>query len=339
MMKRIFLYLLVFVGLVSCENFETDHDDYKYTSGFFPYQYPVRTLVLGDYIYDNSNDNAHKFVISVAMGGVYENDRDREFQIRVDESLCNNVLFESGGDPVKPLPSNYYTLSSSEKIVIPAGKMNGGIEVQLADAFFSDPLAIKLGYVAPIRLISSADVDTILSGSPVVTDPNPVNEADWTVLPKNYTLFAVKYINEFHGTYFHYGSSSVKDASGATIENTTYSEKYVENNPTVKLVTTARYQVSMNISLQSAVMTGSVDLLLTFNGNTCTVTAPEGSGYTISGTGEFKTKAYNWGNKDRDGIVLNYTVADGTHTYEAGDVLVTRDRGVVMEVFSPVLTD
>jgi hypothetical protein len=67
--------------------------------------------------------------------------------------------------------------------------------------------------------------------------------------------------------------------------------------------------------------------------------APEGSAYTISGTGEFKTKAYNWGNKDRDGIVLNYTVIDGTHTYEAGDVLVARDRGVMMEVFSPVLTD
>lgn len=26
------------------------------------------------------------------MGGVYKNDRDREFQIGVDESLCNNFL-------------------------------------------------------------------------------------------------------------------------------------------------------------------------------------------------------------------------------------------------------
>lgn len=331
--------MLVFSFLVSCENFETDHDDYKYTSGFFPYQYPVRTLVLGDYIYDNTNDNAHKFVISAAMGGVYENDRDREFKIEVDESLCNNVLFESGGDPVRPLPSDYYTLSSSGKITIPAGKMNGGIDVQLTDAFFNDPLAIKLGYVVPIRLISSADVDTILSGSSSKPDPNFVNAADWDVLPKNYTLFAVKYINEYHGTYFHYGNSSVKDASGTTVGNTTYSEKYVENNPVSKLVTTARYQVSLNVTLQSAVMTGSVDLLLTFSGNTCTITAPEGSAYTVSGSGEFKTKAYTWGNKDRDGIVLTYTVANGTHTYEASDVLVARDRGVVMEVFSPVVTN
>lgn len=168
--------------------------------------------------------------------------------------------------------------------------------------------------MVPIRLIGSTDVDTILSGSPVVTDPNPVNAADWTVLPKNYTLFAVKYINGFHGTWFHYGNSSVNDAAGAEVESTTYSEKHVENNPTAKLVTTARYQVSVNVTLQSAVMTGSVDLLLTFNGNTCTVTAAPGSAYTVLGTGEFKTRAYNWGNKDRDGIVLSYTVANGTHT-------------------------
>ena len=85
-MKRLILLLIILVGLVSCENFEINHPDFDYTSGYFPYQYPVRTLVLGDYIYDNSNDNAHKFLISIAMGGVYENIRDREFTFQIDES-------------------------------------------------------------------------------------------------------------------------------------------------------------------------------------------------------------------------------------------------------------
>ncbi len=331
--------MLTFAALASCENFETDHEDYKYTSGFFPYQYPVRTLVLGDYIYDNTNDNAHKFVISVAMGGVYENDKDRNFSIRLDESLCDNLSFTAGGDVVKPLPASYYSLSSVEKITIPAGKMNGGIDVQLNDAFFNDPLAIKLGYVVPIRLISSADVDTILSGSPARTNPNLVKASDWSVLPKNYTLFAVKYVNEYHGTYFHYGSSSVKNTAGTTVENTAYSEQYVENNPTVKLVTTGRYQVSLSMNLNSTLMAGTVNMLLNFSGNNCTITAAAGSDYTISGTGEFKSKAYTWGNKQRDGIVLNFTVADGTNTYQASDVLVIRDRGIVMETFSPVVTN
>ncbi len=333
---KLFAFTLL-VFLMACKNFDSEHEDYIYTAGFFPYQYPVRTLVLGDYIYDNSNDNAHKFVISVAMGGVYENDRNREFEIRVDESLCDHLFFTADGDPVKPLPSNYYTLSSTDKIVIPSGKTNGGIEVQLTDAFFDDPSAIKQAYVVPIRLIGSADVDTILSGSSANPNPNLVNATDWNVLPKNYTLFAVKYINEFHGTYFYYGSSNVKDASGTEIEKTAYdTEKYVENNPTSKLVTTARYQVSLSLNFHSGIITGSYDLLLTFNGNNCTVTAPEGSPYTVTGTGEFKSQAYQWGNKERDGIVLNYTVSNGTVSYSANDVLVARDRAVVMEVFSPV---
>ena len=74
-MKKILSGLLLLTALFACENFEKDHPDYEFTAGYFPYQFPVRTLVLGDYIFDNTNDNAHKFVISVAMGGVYENKR------------------------------------------------------------------------------------------------------------------------------------------------------------------------------------------------------------------------------------------------------------------------
>src|SRR5690606_13295818 len=103
-MKRIFLILMIGGIFASCENFEVDHPDFDYTAGFFPYQYPVRTLVLGDYIYDNSNDNNHKFVISVAMGGVYENEKDRVFNFQVNNDLCDNVLFESTGDTIRAMP-------------------------------------------------------------------------------------------------------------------------------------------------------------------------------------------------------------------------------------------
>jgi len=336
-MKKIFLVLTLIAGLISCENFDIEHPDFTYTSGFFPYQFPVRTLVLGDYIYDNANDNAKKFVVSVAMGGVYENKQDREFQFEVDNSLCNNILFSSGGDAVKALPSNYYTLSSTNTIVIPKGKMNGGVEVQLTDAFFADPLAIKNTYVVPIRLKSSNDVDSILIGDSSNPNADPRVASDWTVAPKNFTMFAVKYINEFHGTYFHYGASTVKDAANAVVETTTYNEAFVEKNPTTKLVTSGRNQVTVSTNMHSAIMTGQINMVLNFSGNTCTVAAAEGSAYTISGTGEFKSKAYSWGNKERDGIVLNFTVSNGVNTYTASDVLVIRDRGVVMEVYSPVL--
>ncbi len=334
-MKRILLILTILSGLTACNNFNIEHPDFEYTSGYFPYQFPVRTLVLGDYIYDNSNDNAHKFIISVAMGGVYENTMNREFDIEVDESLCNDILFGANGDTIHMMPSNYFTLSSNSKIVIPAGKMNGGIEVQLTDAFFNDPLAIKLGYVVPVRLKGSADVDTILSGSSTNPNADIRIASQWAVAPKNFTMFAVKYINEYHGTYFHYGASKVKDNGGNELESKTYSEKYVENNPTAKLVTTGRNQVSLTTSLNSDVMTGEITMLLNFSGDKCTITGAEGAAYTVSGTGEFKSKAYSWGNKERDGIVLDFTVSIDDQTYEASDVFVIRDRGVVMEIYSP----
>lgn len=334
----LFSLVIIFIGFASCQNFDDNHPDYLYTSGYFPYQFPVRTLVLGDYIYDNSNDNAHKFLISVAMGGVYENKKDRVFNIEVDESLCENLLFKKGGNSVIAMPHNYYSLSSNQ-IIIPKGKVNGGVEVQLTDAFFNDPLAIKLRYVVPIRLIGSHDVDTILSGLSPNPNADPRDASQWTFAPKNFTMFAVKYINEYHGTYFRYGESLVKDASGKIIENTTYSEQYVEKNSTVKLVTTGRYQVSLSTFFQSDIMKGAVNMILTFNENECSISAPDESPYTISGTGEFQSKKYSWGNKERDGITLNYTISDGVNTYEAQDVLVIRDRGVVMELYSPVVVD
>jgi hypothetical protein len=335
-MKKLLFILFVAAGVVSCENFDIEHPDFEYTSGYFPYQFPVRTLVLGDYIYDNTNDNAHKFVISAAMGGVYENKKDREFEIEVDDNLCRNILFTSGGDTIKALPRSYYTLSSSNKLVIPSGKLNGGVEVQLTDAFFNDPKAIKNTYVVPIRLKSSSDVDTILSGSSLVANSDIRIVSQWINAPKNFTMFAVKYINEYHGNYFHYGSSKVKDAAGTELETTTYSTQYVENNAVAKLTTTARYQVTLPTTFHSTTMTGNYTLVLTFSGNNITVSAPAGSSYTISGTGVFVSKKYSWGNKSRDGIELNYKVANSTYTYEATEVLVARDRAVVMEVYDPV---
>ncbi len=341
-MKKVFFILVVILIGGACENFEDDFPDYDYTSGFFPYQTPVRTLVLGDYIYDNSNDNAHKFVISVAMGGVYENTRDRKFTIEVDENLCNNILFGRGLNQIKPMPRNWYTLKSDTEIVIPSGKFSGGVEVQLKEEFFQDPTTIGLSYVIPIRLKSSSDVDTILRGKPIIANPDERLTGDWIAAPKDFTMFAVKYINEYHGNYFRYGTAKLT-SGGATIRDSLYNqEKYVEKYPVHLLTTTARKQVSINATFATREgktadpMTGGYQLLLNFDANnSCTVSAPTGSPYTITGTGEFKTNAYTWGNKERNGIVLNYTISDGTNIYTAGDVLVARDRAVVMEVYKP----
>ncbi|GAA4444790.1 hypothetical protein GCM10023091_35510 [Ravibacter arvi] len=334
--QRLFSALVVIAVLHGCKNAEIDHPDFDYTTGYFPYQYPVRTLILGEDIYDNTNDNAHKFVISATMGGVYENERDRSFTFSVDESLCNNVSFGAAGAAIQPLPAGYYSLSSPGTIVIPGGKINGGVEVQLTDAFFDDPKSITLGYVVPLVLTGSNDVDSILAGSAGRTNPDRRITSDWIKVPKDFTMFAVKYINEFHGNYFHYGQANTSDAAGNRLDEQTYKKAYTEINDVKLLKTTARHQVEFTTHLQSKVMSGEIKMLLSFNGDQCTVTSAD-TNYVITGTGQFKKGAFEWGNKKRNGITLEYKVSDKVNIYEAKDELVVRDRAVVMELYNPVV--
>jgi Domain of unknown function (DUF1735). len=328
---------MLLVGLISCENQEAVFSDFDYTTGYFPYQYPVRTLVLGDYIYDNTNDNNHKFLISAAMGGVYKNTEDRVFNIELAPDLCKNVLFTSTLDTIHLMPSSYYTLSSSSQLTIPAGKVNGNIEVQLTDAFFDDPLAIKLGYVIPLRIVDVTGLDSVLRGSSSKTSPDCRVAGDWTVAPKDYTMFAVKYINPYHGKYLHRGVSNVT-SNNLVLETKRYHQKYVVDDEVWSLVTTAKNTVTVSGTLHSSLIVGTLKMDLTFNNDgTCTIKEATGSNYAITGNGKFVKDGDEWGNKKRDAIQISYQFTSGANNFSATDTLVARDRGVVMEVFKPTV--
>jgi hypothetical protein len=336
-MKKILIILTLAAGLVACENANIEFDDYLYTAGYFPYQYPIRTIILGDYIYPNENDNNHKFLISVAMGGVYENTQNRLFNVELAPALCNNVKFSASGDTIRLMPQSYYTIAASQ-ITIPAGKVNAGVEVQLKDAFFNDTLSTRLWYVIPMRIVNAVNIDTVLQGKSTKTNPDPRVAGDWSVIPKNFTMFAVKFINPYHGKYLHRGVSVVKDATSSTIETTAYRARYAEQNEIWSLVTTSNSTVTVSGSLRSSIITGSLKMDLTFAGNgTCTITQARGSAYTITGSGKFAEDAESWGGSKHDAIFINYQLSSGGNTYSATDTLAIRDRGVVMEVFNPVV--
>ena len=336
-MNKILIILMLCLGLIACSNQKNEFPDFAYTTGYFPYQYPVRTLVLGDYIYDNTNDNNHKFLISATMGGVYSNNKDRLFNIEVANSLCTNALFNTTSDTIRLMPPAYYTLSSKQ-IKIPAGQVNGGIEVQLTDAFFNDPLAIKLGYVIPIRIVSVASLDSVLRGKPLIVNPDPRVDAQWTILPKDFTMFAVNFINPYHGMYLHRGVSLVKNVSATILETNVYRTPYIVNNEIWSLVTTGRNQVTVQGSMRSTLIPGTLKMNLAFaTDGSCTITQATGSTFTITGSGKFMKDADEWGNEKRDAIYINYQLTSGTNTYSATDTLVVRDRAVIMQLYHPVV--
>jgi len=335
-MKKILFIMTIAAGMVACENEEPEFPDFDYTAGYFPYQYPVRTLVLGDYIFDNTNDNNHKFLISAAIGGVYANKQDRVFEIEVAPELCDNALFQSTLDTIRLLPPEYYTLSSSNTLTIPAGEVNGNIEVQLTEAFFDDTLAHRLGYVIPIRIVSTNSVDTVLRGKTSFNNADPRVSTQWEIEPKDFTMFAVNYINQYDGQYLHRGANQVKDGSGAALESTVYHTEHVVDNAVVKLTTAAKNQVVLQTNSRSGLYPGVLKMNLAFAGDeSCVITEADGSAYSVTGSGKFVNDGDEWGGKKRDAIHLTYQFTVGTDTFTATDTLVVRDRAIKMQLFTP----
>ena len=82
------------------------------------------------------------------------------------------------------------------------GDMWGYVEVQLKDAFFEDEKALSNNYVIPVVMKGQKGADRIITGEPLIDGDQPArtNSAYWSVLPKDYVLYCVKYIN--HGMAF-----------------------------------------------------------------------------------------------------------------------------------------
>ncbi|MVT08769.1 DUF5627 domain-containing protein [Chitinophaga tropicalis] len=343
-MKKIFAGLLMTAMLISCtKNKDVAYPDFDYQTVYFASQFPVRTIVLGeDLMIDNSLDNEHKVNIKATIGGTRDNRKDVIINFEVDESLCSNLYFSGTGPKVVPMPSAYYKLVS-DKITIPAGSILGGVEVQLTDAFFADPLSLVNTYVIPLTMKNVENADSILRGTPSVSNPNRCIDAHWTVKPRDFIAYAVKYVNPWHGSYLRRGKDVIVGKPGYTeLDRTVFRRKIYVEQDEVKGMTTR----SLSVVELPLVFTNSsggnipMNLLLTFDpkDNTCSISAA-GSGYTASGTGKFvkRGEKNSWGAQDRDAIYLSYTIDHPMMQITSADTLVLRDRGVSPEYYSPVV--
>lgn len=342
-MKKIFLLTflptIISVIFTACQNNDWEFPDYDYTTVYFAYQSPIRTICLGEDVYDTSLDNEHKCQIIATMGGVYKNNKNIDISIQVDNSLCEGLIFEETNTDILPMPSDYYSLSSN-KIKIDKGKIIGGVTVQLNDAFFNDPKSIVTTYVIPVVMTGVTNADSILSGIPLVDNPRRAVSSDWDVKPKDYVLYAVKYINKYDANYLRRGKDIITGSQNVT--NVRHAQ-YVEKDEVVSAITTRSLNTIAwehqtkdinGVSLNST-------LLLTFdNEGNCAITS-ESAGVTAIGSGKFVPKGdkNSWGNKDRDVLYLDYTIDYGDIQCVTTDTLVVRDRGMKAEWFTPKLKE
>ncbi|GEC72602.1 hypothetical protein FFL01_21410 [Flavobacterium flevense] len=325
-----------------CENGENEFEDFDTQNVYFPIQYPVRTIsLLEDSRIDNSIDLQKSFNIGVAVGGLRNNSIDRKVTIAVAPELVQNVT--TGGVPVLLMPSNYYTLASNE-ITIPAGSFSGTVKVQLTDAFFNDPLAVKTTYVIPLVIVSS-NTTGILSGVPVegVVNPDRRISEHWQAnfKPKDFTLFAVKYINKYQGKYLHKGKDDTLDAGGAVVSSDVYSTQYLEQNILTDLFTVGLSKSTMNRIGKSNATTSKMDL--TFGANGAITISTATGGLSVNGTGKFIARdeegALTWGGESRKTLILDYTYTAGTVNHHVKDTLVFRNDELKFEEFSIVVNN
>ncbi|WP_245877789.1 DUF5627 domain-containing protein [Spirosoma fluviale] len=335
--------LLLLAGMTvfsSCKNEEWIFPDFEYTTVYFAYQSPVRTITLGEDLYDTSLDNARKCKIMATKGGAYTNSTDITVDIAVDNSLCDRLLFGNNGQKVLPMPTSYYSLAANQ-IVIPKGSISGGVEVQLTDAFFADPAAIRNTYVIPVVMNKVQNADSLLRGKTTLAAPRRTVGSDWDITPKDYILYAVKYVNPWHATYLRRGKDIITGKDGNAAINKTQVRRgaYIENSEVCNLTTRSLQQVVFTNAIKA---TDGRDmpfrLILSFDEvNNCTITT-DATDYTVKGTGKFVKKGdlKSWGNQDRDVLHLNYEVDFKDAHLTTTDTLVVRNRGVVAETFIPV---
>ncbi|MDR0895940.1 MAG: DUF5627 domain-containing protein [Prevotellaceae bacterium] len=337
-MKKVFiLSLLTLAGLSfsGCHNGDWEFPNYEYSAVYFSYQSPIRTICLGEDVFDTTLDNLHQCQIMATIGGVYDNTKDIDIDIRVDNSLCNNIVFANTGVDIVPMPTNYYSLSSDSRITIPKGKMLGGVTVQLSDAFFADAKALTTNYVIPIVMTNVTGADTILAGKPLVSNPNRVDVNDWDVLPKDYILYAVKYINKYDANYLRRGKDVYSGAQTGTVIR---HNQYVEKDEVIDAITT-RSLNTIAWAYDAKDPDGNIidcTLLITFNENgECTISS-DSEGVIANGSGKFVAKGdkNSWGAQDRDVLYLDYTLQHHGITCAATDTLVVRDRGMKAEWFA-----
>ena len=212
-------------------------------------------------------------------------------------------------------------------------------------------------------MTSASGIDHILTGTPREgLTPSRTNTEDWDILAKDYVLYCVKYVNPWTGKYIRRGVDNVtencsttqiirKDFSLINTDLEHYTENPVNANDEVcgistKNMTQAIFPVSFNTSGASI----SCNLILTFNGNQCTISTDDenvtatGSGeYIVKGTELPQYKDYQWGSNNgqpvqRDILRLAYDVnfEDKNIQVSTADTLVVQTReSNKKEFFSP----
>ena len=383
-MKKVLFYIILMTGVffASCSNNNWDFPNHYFSTVFFGTQDPVRIITLGtDYQNDNTLDNKRQFQIVAAVSGFREVPHDVIIEFEVDNSLLDGVA------NLKPMPAHYYSILSDRILIRRGGRTIGGVTVQLTDAFFASQYALGLAepgrrplqphYVIPVRMTRVTGADYILSGTPAVgvDNPNRLREDDWDVLPKDFVLMGLRYINPWDGMYLRTGVDlidrivvEVVDGGETTVTVTerdslrTVPQRwaYIERAEVIRLTSYSLNELVIPLSYRNDDGTDlGMELRATFNANQEAVVSLHRAqnpalanirvfDVTVTGSGRYVVNGArnSFGQRDRDVLSLEYTVEFSIETYLPAfdetledDTVIHHPARVVTEWVKYVTTD
>ena len=304
-MKKITIAFLLLMGIMS-SCYEDYIKDFDYTSIYFMYQTDVRTFVVGE---------GMKIEVGAALGGIRENTRDRVVNFTMDDKLVTADILAAmkvGANYIKeavlpvtalkPMPTDYFTISDKGKMVIKAGQHSGSVVIKADSArFLQDAATLNPVYAIPFY-INTADADSVLPA-------------------KRYAVVALKYESMLFGNYWHGGVTTVKDATGKVIKTTNYFTSIPSPESKVMVLkTVAPFSLVTNkISDQAG------SLKITLNGNKVTVSQATGSKVEVLPDGESTYNQPKLLQNRKIFLRYKYANADGTTSF-AQDTLTFRNR-------------
>lgn len=245
--------------------------DFDFDAIYFTYQTNVRTFVVGE---------GMKIQVGVVLGGTSENNRDREVEFQLDNTLINSETLaamknstyghiKNAVTPVlefKELPSAYYTMSNNNKFVIAKGENAGMITVKAdSSTFLSDPDAIIPTYVLPFRL-TKADADSLRDG-------------------KNYTVIAFKFENMLFGNYWHGGVTTIKDGTGTVIDEVKYFTAIPSPDSKAWALTTTGPSTLVTNGVSDISSSSKPEFGITLDGSNIVVNSIPGASYEVQPDG------------------------------------------------------
>jgi hypothetical protein len=307
-MKKILAFMLVSVAIVSC--YEDYILDFEYTGVYFPYQIDVRTFVVGE---------GMKIEVGAALGGVRKNTIDRDVSFILDNNLitagvlakmksAQNYINEATKPltALLPMPSNYYTLSNMNTIVIKAGQHMGAVVVRPDSVnFLNDSINTMYATYVLSFYINEADADTILES-------------------KRTNIVGLKFENMLYGNYWHGGMATIERSSLPDSTFTYYKMIPVPESKIRQLKTVGPSTLSLNGYLNQTSL--HAEMMLVLKGTKVYVSSAQGSTFTFKPDGE---STFNRSKllQDRK-IFLKYKYTDpGTgYTFHCIDTMYFRNR-------------